>query len=214
MSIKICSIAPEEFKIKRSYNWNGIVLPACKKGESYSSVVIVDHTDMRVVAVDHWAEHSEKTPINIPADVIVRDFFATEGLRDRGAFIPASDTPTDAELATAYAARRAYLEKCVQDGDTEYSKSKRIDNIPGEWKRACVELNVIREWAFYAPPQPEVPEVIECEACGTEAKKLRSGKFPILCASCGYPFDKERAMKEGLWRPAQEETKKQKSLSK
>ncbi len=188
MSIKICSIAPEEFKIKRSYNWNGIVLPACKKGESYSSVLIVDHTDMRVVAVDHWAEHSEKTPINIAAEVIVKDFFATEELRDKGAFIPAGDEPTKEELAQARATRRAWLEKCVIDGDTEYSKSKRIDNIPGAWKRCAAELGVVREWAFTAPKA-----TFECPACG---EILREGV--AICKSCGAILDREKAEKYGL----------------
>jgi hypothetical protein len=188
VSIKICSIALEEFKIKRSYNWNGIVLPACKRGELFSFVVINDHTDMRVVAVDHWSEHSERTPINIPADVIVRDFFATEQLRDKGAFVPAGAEPTDAELTQAHATRRAYLEKCVIDGDTEYSKSKRIDNIPGEWKRCAAELGVVREWAFTAPAP-----TFECPACG---EILRQGV--AICKSCSAILDREKAAKYGL----------------
>lgn len=188
MSIKICSIAPEEFKIKRSYNWNGILLPACKKGEDFSFVVIADHTDMRVVAVDHWAEHSEKTPINIPCEVIVRDFFSSEELRDKGAFIPAGDNPTSAELAIAHATRRKWLERCVRDGDTEYSKSRRIDNIPDVWKRAAGELGVVRDWAFTAP-RP----TFECPVCG---ETLREGV--ALCKSCGAILDKEKAAKYGL----------------
>lgn len=143
---------------------------------------------MRVVAVDHWAEHSEKTPITITADVIVRDFFSAEMLREKGAFVPASEEPTDAELAAAHAARRAYLEKCVIDGDTEYSKSKRIDNIPGEWKRCAAELGVVREWAFTAP-RP----TFECPACG---ETLREGV--AICRSCGAILDKQKAEKYGL----------------
>lgn len=197
-SIKICSIAPEEFKIKRSYNWNGIVLPACKKNESYASVTISDHTDLRVVAVDHWAEHSEKTPVNIPASQIVADFFANENLRNEGAFVPAGDEPTVEELAAARAARRAFLEQCVRNGDEAYSINAKIADIPGMWKKACQELQVSREWAFYAAPEVEA---VECEACGTPAKRLKNGNLPILCAQCGYPFDKERAVKENLWKP-------------
>jgi len=188
LSIKICSIAPEEFKIKRSYNWNGIVLPPCKRGEEFSFVVIEDHMDLRVVAVDHWAEHSEKTPIKIEAAVIVRDFFATELLREKGAFVPAGAEPTNDELAQAHVSRRAYLERCVVDGDTEYSKSKRIDNIPGEWKRAAGELGVIREWAFTAPKA-----TFECPVC---AETLREGV--AVCKSCGAILDREKATKYGL----------------
>lgn len=187
-SIKICSIAPEEFKIKRSYNWNGIVLPGCKKGQPYSSLVISDHTDLRVVAIDHWAEHSEKTPINIPAQQIVTDFFATENLLAKGAFVPAGDEPTAEEIATAHATRRSYLEKCVRDGDSEFSRAHRVDDIPGEWKRACQELRVTRDWAF-AAPEP----TFECPVCG---EHLKMGV--ALCRSCGAILDKEKAAQYGL----------------
>jgi len=188
LSIKICSIAPEEFKIKRSYNWNGIVLPGCKKGQLYSSLVISDHTDLRVVAIDHWAEHSEKTPVNIPAQQIVTDFFATENLLARGAFVPLGDEPTAEEISTAHATRRSYLEKCVRDGDSEYSRSGRVDDIPGEWKRAAAELNVDRDWAFRAPAP-----TMECPVC---AEVLRAGV--AICKSCGAVLDKEKAAQYGL----------------
>lgn len=188
MSIKICSIAPEEFKIKRSYNWNGIVLPGCKKGEKFSFVVINDHQDLRVVAIDHWAEHSEKTPVNIPAQQIVTDFFSAENLSAKGAFVPTGDEPTAEEIATAHATRRSYLEKCVLDGDSEFSRAHRVDDIPGEWKRAASELNVDREWAFRAPAP-----TMECPVCG---EVLKQGV--AVCRSCGAVLDRQKAEQYGL----------------
>lgn len=208
MSIKICSIAPEEFKIKRSYNWNGIVLPGRKKDEKFSFVIINDHTDMRIVAIDHWAEHSEKTPINIPAQQIVTDFFANENLKAKGAFIPAGAEPTPEELETAHGTRRAFLEKCVQEGDSEFSRAHRVDDIPGEWKRAAAELGVDREWAFRAPAP-----TMECPACG---EILKQGV--AICKTCGAVLDRKRAEEFGLLQKERPEktagkSKKEKAVS-
>jgi ribosomal protein L32 len=200
-SIRICSIAPESFKIKRSYNWNGIELPACPKDQPYSTVVIHDHTDMRIVAVDHWAEHSEKTPVTITAKEIVADFFANENLAQKGAFIPKGDVPTEEELANAHEARRNYLLKCVHDGQAEYSKSGRIDDIPGEWKRAAVELGLDFDWAKRMPPKMQ-----ECPACG---EMLKPGV--AICRGCGAILDREKARQFGLLQDEQKPRKREKT---
>lgn len=199
-SILICSIAPEEFKIKRSYNWNGLTIPGCN-GEVYTSLLVEDHMDEEVHQVDYNWEHAIHKPVRIEAAVIVKDFFANEKLTEKGCFIPKGKEPTAEELANARATRRRYLERCVRDGDSEYSRTGRVDDIPGEFKRAVAELGVTREWAFLAPAP-----TMSCPACG---ETLKPGV--AVCKTCGAILDREKAEKFGLVKSAetQQEQKKE-----
>lgn len=188
-SITICNTGPEHFgPLMRSYS-RKIEIPACPKGTPYVSVVINDHTDMRVVAVDHWAEHSEKTPILITCQEIVADIMQTEKMRERGCFIPAGDKPTKAEIEGGLAARKAYLLRCVRNGDAAYSATGRIDDIPGEWKAAAEELGIDREWCKMAPA-----EKADCPACGHDLPR----PDVAICGSCHAILDREKAIKFGL----------------
>jgi hypothetical protein len=194
--ILICSIAPETFKIKRSYNWNGLTIPGCPKGTPFTSLLVRDHMDDKVNAVDHWAEHSIHTPFLVEANVIVKDFFANERLGPRGCFIPKGEIPTEEEIAQAHVTRRAYLLECVHNGQSEYSRTGRIDDIPGEYKRAVLELGMEGiEWAKMAPPA-----MAECPAC---AEKIKPGV--AICKSCGAILDREKAEKFGLIEPVKKE---------
>jgi hypothetical protein len=183
--ILICSVAPETFKIKRSYNWNGLTIPPCAPEKPYTSLLVEDHMDEKVSAIDHWAEHSIHTPFPIEAQVIVADFFANEKLKQKGCFIPAGEIPTEKEIATARDTRRAYLLDCVNKGDGEYSRTGRIDDISGEWKRAASELGMNVEWAKMAPPPK--PAMFDCPVCG---ENLKVGV--AVCKSCGVVLDKEK----------------------
>ena len=187
-NILVCNVSQDSFKIKRSYNWNGLVVPACPKGTPYTSLLVTDHMDEEVHAIDHWAEHSKHIPVKVEASVIVHDFFTNENLKNKGCFIPAGEIPTEEEIAQAHATRRAYLMKCVNEGQSEYSRTGRIDDIPGEYKRAASELGMDFEWAKLAPPQ-----MSECPAC---AEKIKPGV--AICKSCGAILDREKAAKFGL----------------
>ncbi len=190
--IRICSIAPEEFKIQRGYSHkNALVIPACTNGTRFTYLDVEDGTDFRIIHTEYDASKAERIPVVIPAEEIVRDFFSNEQLALKGCFISQADTPTEDEITKALTARRAYLQKCVQDGDVEYARSGRVDEIPGAWKRYAEELGVEREWAFVAPKA-----MFDCPACG---EKIRQGV--AVCKSCGAILDKEKAKKFGLLQP-------------
>lgn len=188
-SITICNTSNVHFgPLKRSYS-AAINVPACPEGRDCSSVEISDFTDTRVDAVDHWAEHSIKTPVLITCQEVVRDIFETEKMRQKGCFVPAGDKPTKGEIEGARAARHAYLTKLVQDGDAAYSINARIDDIPKEWKDAAAELEWDREWAKL-PPKMKA----QCPACGHDLP--RPGV--AICGSCHAILDREAAIKFGL----------------
>lgn len=186
-TIRICSIAPEEFKIKRSYNFNALIIPACD-GDKFTSLDVTDHTDYRIIHTEYDAAKAERIPENIPAQTIVTDFFSTENLENMGCFVPKAQEPTEKELETARRKRVSYLQKCIQDGDIEYARSQRVDEIPGVWKRYCEELGVERDWAFLAPKP-----TFDCPVCGED---LKMGV--AVCRSCGAVLDKKKAAQYGL----------------
>lgn len=189
--VQICSIAPREFFIRRSYNWSGMRIPACKPGVAYTNLWIEDATDEKVVHTSFKHEDAEHIPVNVPVEQIVADFFGAEKLRENGCFIPAGEEPTKAELNQAKATRRTYLQSLVQQGDNAYARDpKSISEIPGEWKSAALELNAAkgRGWVFAAPE-----ETFDCPVC---AETLKAGV--ALCKSCGAILDAEKAAKYGL----------------
>lgn len=188
-SILICNVGPESFgPLRRSYNWGGITIPACPEGKEYVSVEIPDQMDEKVNAIDHWAEHSIHTPFPIHCQEVVRDFFSAENLAAKGCFVPAGDKPTKAEIDKARETRRAYLLKCVHNGDAAYSINARIDDIPGEWKNAATELRMDREWCKMAPEAKT-----ECPACAGDIKP-----GVAVCRHCGAILDRDKALKFSL----------------
>jgi hypothetical protein len=189
--VQICSIAPREFFIRRSYNWAGMRIPACKPGTPYTNLWLEDAMDEKVVHTSYKHEDAEHIPVPIPVAQIVADFFGAEKLRENGCFIPAGEVPTQAELNQAKAARKAYLRMLVQQGDNVYARDpKLISEIPGEWKEAAIELKVTkgRGWVFDAPE-----ESMDCPVCGETLKASVA-----LCKSCGAILDAEKAAKYGL----------------
>lgn len=188
-SIVICNTGPEHFgPLQRSYS-RALNVPACPDGTPFVSVGIEDHTDLKVYATDHWAEHSIKTPVLITCQEIVADIFNSEKMGQKGCFVPKGDKPTAHEIEQARASRRAYLLKCVHDGDAAYGINARIDDIPGEWKRAAFELKMDREWCKMAP---EVKT--SCPACGHDLPRANVA----ICGSCHAILDRTAAIKFGL----------------
>jgi hypothetical protein len=198
-SLRIISVSPERYAFRRTYN-HAILIPACPNDRAYTQLVVEDVTDWKVFYPEYDYTKAERTPIPVSAQQICDDLFNAEDLGPKGCFvIPAEQAePTKEQLQAARNTRRAYLQSLVQKGDAEMARTKRVDEIPDFMKRAAFELGAEREWAFAAPPP-----LVECEACGNESKQLRSGGFPILCRTCGYPLpgNRERAIAEGLWAP-------------
>jgi hypothetical protein len=195
--IVICSIAKKQFEptgflIKRSYNYNALHIRPCEENEKYTTLVVRDHEDVRVVHTEYDASKAERIPVTVTAQQIVNDFFANEQLAQKGCFILNHAFPTAQELDLAHSTRRQYLQQCVNFGNVEYSRTQRVDDIPGAWKRACEELGVETEWAFIAPP-----EMFNCPAC---AERLRVGV--AICKACGAVLDREKAEEFGLLQEA------------
>ncbi len=193
----ICNIAekefePEGFKIKRSYAFNSLWIRPCEENEKFTTLVVRDHEDMKVDHVEYDASKAIRTPVTVTAQQIVNDFFSNERLDLKGCFVLKNSFPTEQELQSAHSRRRMYLQQCVNNGNVEYSRTQRVDDIPGEWKRACIELGVETDWAFIAPP-----EMFNCPSC---AERLRVGV--AICKSCGAILDKEKAEKFGLLQEA------------
>lgn len=190
-NLQIVSVGPEEIRLPmRTFQPSGFTIPACVKGQKFTSLLIADYKDERVIEQTAHTKDAIRIPIDIPAKVIVDDYFGTERLHDRGCFsIPEGQEPTDAQLGEARNARKKWLSAKVQAGDNEYAKTRRVDLIPDYCKRAAAELGVKRpEWAFVAPELHR-----ECPACGETVKPNVA-----VCKSCGAILDRDKAAKFGL----------------
>lgn len=188
-SITICNTGPQYFgPLHRSYS-RDLNVPACPEGTAFVSAEINDHMDDKVTAISHNAKESIHTPVLITCQEIVRDVFESEKMGQRGCFIPKGEKPTAAECAQARATRRAYLLKLVNEGSAEYSKNGRIDDIPGENKRAAVELDMDVEWNKLAPPPKTA-----CPACGHNLPNPNVA----VCGTCHAILDEEKALKYKL----------------
>jgi hypothetical protein len=189
-SIKICNTGPQHFgPLSRSYN-RDLNVPACPEGSSFVSVEITDHMDDKVTAITHNSEDSIHTPVLITCQEIVRDIFQSEKMGQKGCFIPKGEKPTQGEISQARATRRAYLLKCVHNGDAAYGINARIDDIPGEWKDAAIELHMDREWCKMAPEEKTAcpvcghslpnPNVAVCGICHAIIDEAKLSKFKFL----------------------------------
>lgn len=185
--IQICSIDPIGFpNIRRSYSW-ALDMPPCPADKPYISKWYDDQMDEKIILKDYWIEHAERIPVPVPVETVVKDIMATEGMTQRGCFIPKADTPTQEELRAARSVRRAYMEACIRAGDTEYARSGRIDDIPQEFKRYVAELKIEREWAFAAK------ETVDCPACSGQIKY-----GVAVCMHCKAILDFSKAEAFGL----------------
>jgi hypothetical protein len=197
-SITICNTGPHHFgPLHRSYS-RDLNVPECPEGTAFVSVEIQDHMDDKVTAISHNAKESIHTPVLITCQEIVRDIFESEKMGQRGCFIPKGEKPTQTEIAQARATRRAYLLKCVHDGDSAFGINARIDDIPGEWKRAAEELNMDREWCKLAPEAKTA-----CPACGHPLPNPNVA----VCGTCHAILDEEKALKYKLVEEAKPEPK-------
>lgn len=206
-AVQICSIAPEKIVLPtRTHSVGGYVIPACPKDKPFTSVVVTDRTDQRKIYTEYDWTKAEIIPIAIPVEQIVADYFANEKLEALGCFVISADTiPTEAQIAKARKNRKAFMQLLVQEGDKEFLRTHRIDQIPDFCKRAVEELHVQREWAFQAPG-----EMFDCPVCG---ETLKTGV--AVCRACGAILDKDKAAAYGLHvEPKQEAVPVEKSKHK
>lgn len=110
--------------------------------------------------------------------------------------------PTEQELGEAYAQRQRWLETYIQLGDTEYSRTKRVDLVPEQCKRAVRELGLRRDYVFTPEgPQPVPVQTHECQGCGTKINFLSDNTLPATCRVCHNILDEAKAIKLGLVKP-------------
>lgn len=189
-AIQICNTSKETIVLpRRTYHLQGWVIPACPDDKPFTSVVIEDHEDVRVVYTEYDASSAERIPVPVPAQTIVNDYFANEKLRQKGCFfLAAGEIPSQRQIQEARDTRIAFLSNLVEIADKEFMRSKRIDEIPEFCKNAVRELNLKREWAVVAPPPMQ-----ECPACG-EAIKVGVA----ICKGCHAILDYAKAKEFGL----------------
>lgn len=189
-AVQICSISPEKIVLPtRTHSVGGYVIPACPKDKPFTSVVVSDRMDERKIYTEYDWTKAEVIPIAIPVEQIIADYFANEKLEALGCFVISADAiPTQTQIDKARKNRKAFLQRLVQEGDKEFLRTHRIDQIPDFCKRAVEELHVTREWAFQAPG-----EMFDCPVC---AETLKVGV--AVCKACGAILDKEKAAAFGL----------------
>lgn len=189
-AVQICSVSPEEIQLpRRTYTSEGWLIPACPKDKPFTSVVLTDMMDEKKIYTEYDYTKAERIPVPIPVAQIVADYFGNERLKQKGCFvIPVDAIPTEEQIREARAARVAWLQVLVAEGDREYSRTKRTDGIPDFCRRAVKELGAAREWAFVAPVQ-----LVECPACSELVKE-----GVAVCKSCGAILNREKAALYGI----------------
>lgn len=189
-SVQICSISPEEIQLpRRTYTSTGWLIPACPRDKPFTSVVITDMMDEKKIYTEYDYRAAEVIPVPIPVAQIISDYFGNERLKQKGCFVISVDAiPSEQQLFDARAERTAWLQMLVAEGDKEYQRTKRTDNIPLFCHRAVKELGAQREWAFQAPIQ-----LAECPACGEMVKQ-----GVAICKSCGAILNREKAALYGI----------------
>jgi hypothetical protein len=195
---QICSVSPEGFPPIERFTYNCTVRIPPANGSGYSSVWIDDHYDTERYYQDLDPKHTRYVPVEIKAEQIIRDIFTTEGLEERGVFVPKDQTPTEEEISLAKSKRREWLLRCAEEGDKLYSQfgDRGIQHIPDFCKRAVRELHIKRGWALMASAAEA-----QCPGCGTDVQSLPNGSLPAICANCKAPINKELAIELGLWTP-------------
>lgn len=203
--ILLCSIAPYDIKLERSYALE-LKLKAADKTSGYSSVWLTGKRDYK--RIYHDLKNIELIPIDITPEEIFKDLMANENLARQGCFIGTGRKtdpetklvqafPTSQEIAKGREARRTWLAKSVAEGDALFGKygPRGIEQIPDYCKRAAVELDVSggRPWLFTAPEA-----IQQCEGCGTKLATLKDGSSPAVCATCGAILDRAKALRLGI----------------
>jgi hypothetical protein len=108
-----------------------------------------------------------------------------------GAFVAASDTPTEGELSAARERLAAFYRRVVMAADREWERSHSYLFINDVERRAARHLGLDKEWHY----QPR--ETIECPGCGEKIKP-----HVAVCKTCGAILDRAKAANLGLVPPA------------
>ena len=207
--VTLFSVSPTPHAIARSYG--NYLLPGVEPKQEFVTLRIEDATDHERVPQEDDPLHPRMVPVVVRALSIASDILQNERhfispekqeTANEGIFMCAGDVPNKKELEMAHKARLNYLVECVRVGDTYFSRHGQagVAQIPDFCKRAVEELGERREWVFVPAAAKS-----QCAGCGAWVEHLRDGSLPAICAKCGAPLDKEKAIALGLWSPPKAE---------
>lgn len=207
--VTIFSVSPTPHAITRSYG--SYLLRGVEQGEEYVALRIENATDYERVPQEDDPLHPRMVPVVVRAETIAADILQNERhfitpekqeTANEGIFLCAGEKPTPNEIELARRARVNYLVECVRAGDQIFSRHgvAGVAQIPDFCKRAVEELGERREWVFVPAAAKS-----QCAGCGAWVEHLRDGSLPAICAKCGAPLDKEKAIALGLWSPPKAE---------
>jgi hypothetical protein len=175
--VTLASVSDQDWYISRTHGVYHI--PACQKGEAYTTLRIEPRGDM----VD--LGDNRRLPLSIGAREIARDLL--QDLQDHGVFMCEGDEPSEAELTTARTRCEGFHHKLIAEADVMWARGHSFREISDLHRRAAIALGVEREWAY-------VPvKMSDCPACG---EKVKPGV--AVCRHCSAILDEEKAAKHGL----------------
>lgn len=218
--IALVSIAPYVIGKQRNHAI-GLVFAACEGGKKFSIAFTEDRTEHKRIWENLTSFNDIPIPITgeeVAKDFMTNEWLDREGVFEcADKFCRTKDcnhtiaghksveecgipgcmcmgitvSPTDAELSNAKAVRLSWLDRYIQQGDEEYAKNKRIDQVPDYCKRAATERKVSREWVF-TPPVENAE--FECVGCGSSIRYLKDGSKPAVCIRCNAVLNREAAV--------------------
>lgn len=104
-----------------------------------------------------------------------------------GVFVAATETPTEAELASAHQRLDDFHRRLVATADLEWERTHNPMFITDLERRAARELGQEKPWLY--DPKP----LADCPVC---AEKIKAGV--AVCRSCGAILNREKAAQYGL----------------
>lgn len=179
--IRATIVSISELAWQQHHDWGTINIPACPPDLPY--VMFVLPTRNRNLDVGTGVENMHKIPMC--AREMALD--AIRDLQDHGLFVAEGDIPTDAELNVARERRLKFYKYKLQEGDREWAKAPKHENIDDVCKRAAKFLGEKRPWAY------EVEAKQDCPFCGDRVRTNVA-----LCPSCKGVLDADKALAGGL----------------
>lgn len=170
------NITNQDFFVSRTYG-HFHLLPA-NPGAPWQVIVIEDTTDR----LDMGEEQYHRIPI-LAEDVAqdIANEFAVHGIG-----VCKGPRPTAAEVAEVRGRLEKYYRLKLNEGDSEWSRSAKHENIDDVSRRAAIYFGEPRPWAY------QVVDKITCPGC---AEKVPA---TIAKCKCGAIIDVDRAVAAGL----------------
>lgn len=175
----LCSVYPEDITLSHWSHSTGYVVPAPKPGEEYGFIMIGPGSEKFDYGNDKF-----ETNVCIPAKTLALDLIGLapertvydeidghpktlgattkSDLSDRGLFVPEGDKPAPHELAAARDRLKAFFREKIRDGDGQFRRRGRTEDVEGTAKLAADYLKVKRPWLA---EEGGAKDSMDCPAC-------------------------------------------------